>query len=44
MTSQIGRKVIIIHILPVMSRSKGNEAMEFGQSIKNSMRIIFLQI
>ena len=44
MASQIVRQIITIHILPIISRSKGNEAMEFGQSIKNSMIIIFLQI
>ena len=32
-----------IHILPNISRSKGNQAMKFGQLIKHNMRNIFLK-
>ena len=28
--SQTGQKIITIHILPNILRSKGNQAMEFG--------------
>ena len=30
MTSQSGQQTITIHILPNISRSKGNQAMKFG--------------
>ena len=30
MMSQTGQKIITIHILPNILRSKGNQAMEFG--------------
>ena len=43
MTSQPGRQVIAIHILPNISRSKGNQTMKFGQLIKYDMRNIFLE-
>ena len=43
MTAQAGEKVITIHILPNISRSKGNQAIKFGQLIKNCMRNFFLQ-
>ena len=32
-----------VHILPTISWSKGNQAMKFGQTIKYSMRNIFVQ-
>ena len=34
MTSQPGLQAIAIHILPSISRSKGNQAMKFGQLIE----------
>ena len=43
MTSQPGYKTIVIHILPNISRSIGNQTMNFGQSIECSMRNIFLE-
>ena len=43
MTSQPGKQTIAIHILPNISRSKGNQAMKFGQLIKYNMRNIFLE-
>ena len=42
MMSQPGLQTIAIHILPNISRSKGNQAMKFGQVIKYN-RNIFLQ-
>ena len=41
-TLQTGQ-VITIHILPDVSRSKGNQAMKFGQLIEYNVRNIFLQ-
>ena len=43
MTSQSGKQTIAIHILPNMSRSKGNQTMKFGQLIEYKMRNIFLE-
>ena len=43
MTSQPGKQTIAIHILPNISRSKGNENMKFGQLIEYNMRNIFLE-
>ena len=40
MTTQPGEQSIAIHILPNVSRSKGNQTMKFGQLI-NNMRNIF---
>ena len=34
---------IVIHILPNISRSKGNQTMKFGQLIEYNMRNIFLE-
>ena len=34
MTSQIDKQIIAIHILPKISKNKGKQAMEFGQSIE----------
>ena len=36
-------KTIAIHILPNISRSKGNQAMKLGQLIEYNKRNIFLQ-
>ena len=33
MTSQTVQKIVTIHILPNISRSKGNQVMKFGQLI-----------
>ena len=38
MTSQIGQKIITIHTLPNISRSKGNQAMKFGQLVDYNLR------
>ena len=42
MTSQLGKQ-IAIHILPNISRNKGNQTMKFGQLIEYSIRNIFLE-
>ena len=42
MTSQPGKQTISIQILTNISRSKGNQAMKFGQLIDYNMRNIFL--
>ena len=43
MTQQPGSQTITIHILPNISRSKGNQTMKFGQSIEYNVRNIFLE-
>ena len=43
MMSQPGKQTIAIHILLNISRSKGNQAMKFGQLIEYSMSNIFLE-
>ena len=43
MTSQPGSQTIVKHILPNISRSKGNQTMKFGQLIDYDMRNIFLE-
>ena len=43
MTSQPGYQTIAIHILPNISRSKGNQAMKFGQLIEHNLRSIFVE-
>ena len=43
MTSQPGQQTIGIHILPNISRSKGNQAMKFGQLIEYNKRKIFVE-
>ena len=43
MTSQTGQQIITVHILPNISRSKGNQTMKFGQSVEYNMRNIFLE-
>ena len=45
-TSHIGEQVIIIHILPIISRSKDSQAIKFGHLIvliAYTVRNIFLQ-
>ena len=36
-------KTIVTHLLPNMSRIKGNQAMKFGQLIQYKMRSIFVK-
>ena len=43
MMSQPGKPAIAIHILPSISRSKGNHPMKFGQLIEYNMKNIFLE-
>ena len=43
MTSHTGKQVIIIHILPNISRSKGNQAIKFSHLIAYKAINIFLQ-
>ena len=43
MMSQAGQQMITMHILSNISRSKGNQAMEFGQLREYNMRNIFLE-
>ena len=43
MTSQPGYQTIVIHILPNISRSKGNQTMKFGQLTECNIRNIFLE-
>ena len=43
MTSQPGQQTMTIHILPNISRSKGNQTVKFGQLIDYNMRHIFLE-
>ena len=43
MTSQPGEQTILIHILPNISGSKGNQTMKFGQLIKCNLRNICLE-
>ena len=42
MTSQAGQQIFTIHVLPNISRSKGNQSIKFGQLIKCNLRNIFL--
>ena len=43
MTSQPGLRTIAIHILPIISKSKGSQTMKYGQLIESNKRNIFLQ-
>ena len=43
MVSQPGKQTIVIHILPNISQSKGNQTMTFGQLTEYNMRNIFLE-
>ena len=43
MTSKPGKQTNTIHILPNISKRKGNQRMNFGQLIEYNMRNIFLQ-
>ena len=41
MTTQPEKQIITTHILPDISRSKGNQTVKFGQLIEHNMRNIF---
>ena len=43
MTSQPGKQIIAIHILPDTLRSKGNQIMKFSLWVEYYMRNIFLK-
>ena len=43
MTSQPGERTITIHVSPNISKSKGNQAMKFGQVIEYITRNILLE-
>ena len=43
MTPQSGYQTIAIHILPNISRSKGNQTIKFGQVIQHNKKNIFIQ-
>ena len=43
MMSEPGKQIIAIHILPNISRSRGNQIMKFGQLIKYNIKNIFLE-
>ena len=43
MTSQPGYQTIAIHILPNISRSKGNQTMKLDQLIEYNMKNIFVE-
>ena len=43
MTSKPEKQIITIHVLPNISRSKGSQAMKFGQLIEYNMRNISLE-
>ena len=43
MMSQTGQQIITMHILPNISRSKGNQSIKFGQLTEYDMRKIFLE-
>ena len=37
------KKTIPAHLFPIMSRSKGNQAVKFGQLIEYNIRNIFVE-
>ena len=43
MTSQPGSQTIAIHILPNISRSKGNQTIKFDQLIEYNVRNTFVE-
>ena len=43
MKSQPAQQTIAMHILPNISRSKGNQTMKFGQLIEHNTRNTFLE-
>ena len=43
MTSQLGKQTNAIHILPSISRIKGNQTMKFGHVTEYNMRNILFE-
>ena len=43
MTSKPGQQIIVIYILPNISKSKANQAIKPGQLIEYNLRNIFLE-
>ena len=43
MTSQTGQQIITIHLLPRISRSKGNQTLKFGQLKKFNAELFFFR-
>ena len=43
MTWQPGNQKITVHILPNISRNKGNQKLKFGESIEYNMKNIILE-
>ena len=43
MTPQPGSQTIAIHILPNISRGRGNQTMKFDQLVEYNMRNIFVE-
>ena len=43
MTPKPGKQTVAIHILPIISRSKGNQTMKFDQLIESNIRNIVLE-
>ena len=44
MTLQTGQQILTIHVLPNVSRSKGNQVLKFVKLMKYNVRIVFVQI
>ena len=44
MTSQPGKQIIAIHILPNILRNKGDQTVKFCKLIEYNMRNVFLKI
>ena len=43
MTSKHGQQTVTTHVLPNISRSKGNQTIKFGQLLKYNKRKSFLK-
>ena len=43
MTPQVEKQTIAMHMLPNISRIKGNQTMKFGQLTEYNLRNIFLE-
>ena len=43
MTLQPGKRIIAMHILPIISRNKSNQTMKFDQLVEYNMRNILLE-
>ena len=41
--SKTGKQIIAIHILPIISRSEGNQTMKFFLLIEYNMKVFFLK-